>query len=366
MTSKAAYRFITKQHAKENIIIKKVQTFLENFDHLRITMGKNIPEPDPIISIKGSLISSPGNLTMISGASKAGKSAFCSVIIAGSIRGHNDPYDGFDPLYINGNVDKKAVIHIDTEQAKHNHYKNLKNAVLKRLSLDELPEYFFSYNIREMELKNRREFTEILCKEADKVTGGIHLIVIDGLADYISSVNDEIYANKLVLFFEKLSIKFNCPVIAIVHLNPNSSKERGHLGSQLQRKAESVIQIKKGDDDISRCEPFLLRNASTMDVPIIYFSYDCTKNYHTFESIRDSNSSENEKSNMLRAIIGKVFTEKPIQSKEVVAKIVAVTGKSEITAKRYLKEMKEIYNFIQIKQMPNQSKKEVFYVSLLG
>ena len=341
------------------------KAFWEQYDHLRITMAKKILEPDPIISIKDSLISSPGNLTMISGASKAGKSAFCSVIIAGAIRGHNNSYDGFEHLFVDGNEDKKAVIHIDTEQARHNHYRNLKNAVLKRSSLEELPDYLYSYNIREMELSDRRNFTEILCYEADKQAGGIHLIVIDGFADYAKSVNDELEANELVHFFEKLSIKYNCPVIAIVHLNPNSNKERGHLGSQLQRKSESVLQLKKGKDDTSYCEPVLLRNASTTDVPIIRFAYDTSKNYHTFAGIMNSEKTSKDKAIMLREIVEEVFSEEPIQSKNAVSEIANVSGKSEAHAKRYLKMMKEEFNFIRTCQVPNQSRREVFYVSLL-
>jgi len=154
------------EKSADHIVTEPQETFFDRYEHLRITMLNEIPEPNPIVSIENHIISTAGNLTMLSGNSKAGKSAFCSVIIAGAIRGHKYYYDGFEPLYIDSNEEKKAVIHIDTEQAKHNHYQNLKNAVLKRSDLEELPEYFYSYNIREMEIKERQKFTEKLFFEA--------------------------------------------------------------------------------------------------------------------------------------------------------------------------------------------------------
>jgi hypothetical protein len=349
----------------DHISVDEEQTFWVLYDHLRITMEKNIPEPDPIISIDGNIISTPGNITMISGSSKAGKSAFCSVILAGSICGNEGLCDGFENLDVDSNKNNKAVVHVDTEQAKHNHFRNLKNAVLTRSSLSELPEHFYSYNIREMELRDRMKFTEDLCDEAAKEAGGIHLIVIDGLADYAKSVNDEVSANTLVHSFEKLSVKYACPVIAIVHLNPNSKKERGHLGSQLQRKAESVLQIKKDNNDLSYCEPVLLRNASTLDVPMIQFGYNTTKDYHTFMGIRNPEKPNNDNAKFLRKLTEEIFSDQPIQSKLAIERIIEVSGKSEATANRYLKLIKEDYNFIKSVQVPDQSGREVYYVSLL-
>jgi hypothetical protein len=65
----------------------------------------------------------------------------------------------------------------------------------------------------------------------------------------------------------------------VVHVNPGSEKERGHMGSQGQRKAESALFVRK-DKDISTIEPKLLRNAGIGDTPQIQFTYDKTKGYH--------------------------------------------------------------------------------------
>ncbi|MDP8204918.1 MAG: AAA family ATPase [Candidatus Tenebribacter mawsonii] len=351
---------------EDHTTTEKKETFLSKYANLRITSEINIPEPYPIISINGNIISTAGNLTMLSGSSKAGKSAFCSVILAGVIRGHDDGYDGFEPLYIDGNKQKKAVIHIDTEQAKHDHFKNMIHAIIKRSRIEKSPEYFYSYNIRGMELEDMQEWTRDLFTEVAKSSNGIHIAVIDSIADYISSVNKEEQANSIVHFFETLAIEYDCPIIAILHLNPNSNKERGHLGSQLQRKAESVLQIKKSEDGISYCEPYLLRNANSMDVPILQFEYDSDKKYHTYAGIKDRKDEQNDKPAIFKEIAKEVFSDKPINHKDAVSKIILFTGMSEATAKRYIKRMSEEYNFIKIVEVKDQSGREKFYVSLLG
>ncbi len=110
---------------------------------------------------------------------------------------------------------------------------------------------------------------------------GIHLITIDGGADYIASVNDEEQANEIIEYFTHLSIRYNCPVIIIVHLNPNSDKERGHFGSHLQRKCYGLLTIEKAKgNDISTLIPKAFRKAGNADVVPVCFAYDKEKHYH--------------------------------------------------------------------------------------
>lgn len=58
---------------------------LADFEQYRITDSTAIKEPVPVIKINGETISTEGNITTISGASKSGKSAFTGWIIAGAI-----------------------------------------------------------------------------------------------------------------------------------------------------------------------------------------------------------------------------------------------------------------------------------------
>jgi archaellum biogenesis ATPase FlaH len=332
--------------------------FKEEYGNFRITMDTRIPKSVPLISIEGNIISTAGNLTMISGDNKAGKSTFSSIIIAGAIRGHNKVFNGLDYLDIDGNIDKKAVIHIDTEQSIYDHKKKLKDGVLKRIGLENGPSHLHSFNYRTIPREEMLKVTHKLVSNIANQHGGIHLIVIDGIADFITSVNDEQQGNYVVSFFEKLAMKYNCPILVIMHLNPGNKKERGHLGSQLQRKAESVLQIIKDKKEISCCVPHLLRNANKENVPILQFTYDEEKKYHVYAGIGSIKKTKIGKGEKLRKITLQVFSDKPISYGVAVSKIQEIANISERTAKDYIKKMSEFHNFI--KKIDN-----VGYVSLL-
>lgn len=258
---------------------------LESFDHLRITDTTDIPPPIPVVTINNEIICTECNMTTISGASKSGKSAFMGIILAGAISENGD-IDGLEYLEVTANANKKAVIHLDTEQARHKHQSNLRT-IIKRANYNSCPDHFLSYNIRALDITKYEAMTMSICDTAKAAFGGVHLIVIDGIADYIADVNDTLTANAIVKFFEDLAIKFNCPIITIVHTNPGSDKERGHLGSQCQRKSESLLAI-RNEGDISFMEPKLLRMAGKGDVPVLQFAYSKEKGYHIGLGIKPS------------------------------------------------------------------------------
>lgn len=326
----------------QNTIALKTQDFLgsalSKYTHLRITDTTEIPEPVPVIRINGEQISTEGNITTISGASKSGKSAFSSVLLAGAIA--QGEYDGFPDIEITP-AGKNAVIHFDTEQARYKHQKNLKST-LKRARVDGCPENLLSYNIREEEIERYCTITKEIVEGAFLKFGGIHLIVIDGGADYIRDVNEPSQSNTLVKFFEDLAIQYETPVIIIVHVNPNSDKERGHFGSQLQRKSESVLTI-KNQEDISFLEPKFLRGAGKGDIKLLQFLYDKEKGYHVYCGVRkpDEGGAKDElRLEKIKMIAKTVFSDQESYSyNEAIDKIMKESGKGITTTKGLFREM---------------------------
>ena len=92
----------------------EVVTTLEDYDCLRITKERNIPHPQPTVTIDGAAIAAPGNITCISAQIKAGKTAINGVIIAAAVS-DNGEADGFPSIKCTNPVGK-AVIGIDSEQ----------------------------------------------------------------------------------------------------------------------------------------------------------------------------------------------------------------------------------------------------------
>lgn len=306
---------------------------LLDFDHLRITAEKDIPNPPPVITIGGAAVGAIGNITAISAAAKAGKTAVAGVLLAGSIS--TDGYiDGFPDLKIEPNVNKKAVVHLDTEQSEPDQQYMVKT-VLKRAGLRSTPDHYRAYNIMSLSLDNYQQVTSEICEACNREYDGIHLILIDGGADFIASVNDESASTRIVQFFRHLSQRYSCPVVVIVHQNPGSDKERGHFGSEIQRRCYGLLTITR-EGDISTLQAKMLRKAGNGDVPLIHFTYSKEKGYHIPTEVANPDELKNEaKINQHKQTALKVFPgQTSLTYTETWQAIMKVTGKESRTAKQ--------------------------------
>ncbi len=102
-----------------------ISSQLKHFEQYRITESSNIKLPVTIIALNGEAISTEGNITTFSGASKSGKTACTGFLIAGAISEDGNIIDKLEGMDVEPNSERKAVIHIDTEQARHKHQYNL-------------------------------------------------------------------------------------------------------------------------------------------------------------------------------------------------------------------------------------------------
>lgn len=270
---------------------------LSDYESLRITDQTIIPMPVPVLKINGEMIAVSGDIFTISGASKSGKSAVTGMAIAGALTPGGVVNDGLEGMIIAANDFNKAVLHFDTEQARHKHQYNVRS-ILKRAQLDTCPPHFLSYNIRQLDIEEYQQVTDDICEAASNDFNGIHSIWIDGGADYVADTNDQERSNEVVKYFESLAIKYDTAVFIIVHTNPGSDKERGHFGSQCQRKSGGILLI-KNDGDYSHIEGKMLRYAGANSIPQLTFKYDPEKGYHVGSGV----ISEDAKA---KAIIGRV------------------------------------------------------------
>lgn len=147
------------------------------------------------------------------------------------------------------NPDGYAVIHLDTEQCPADHYTIVERAI-RRARLTEPPPWLLSYCITGFSIPDARQCIPIVLEDASAKFGGIHSLMLDGVADLVPNVNDPEESNFFVNELHSLAIKFTAPIIGIIHLNPGTDKTRGHLGSQLERKAETNLKLEKDGDAI--------------------------------------------------------------------------------------------------------------------
>jgi hypothetical protein len=317
---------------------ENVALVLEDFDSLLVTVEKHIPQDEVIIEIAGAKFASQNNISAISAAPKGAKTAVMNGMVAGSIS-WNGAVAGFPDIQVRPNDEQKAVIVLDTEQSMADQQHNVRT-ILKRAGLQNTPEHLRCYNITQLNLGDYQEKTNLLCELNAKRFSGIHSIYIDGGADFIASVNDEEQSSGIVKFFRQLSIKYQCPVVVIVHQNPGGDKERGHFGSELQRKIYGLLSIEKKGDTFS-INGKMLRRSGNNDVPVINFQYSKDHGDHVQVDAADQEAAKDQaRREKLEMISQQAF--KPLQSYrhvDAVSAIMKYTSKAMTTAKGMVNDM---------------------------
>jgi hypothetical protein len=104
---------------------------------------------------------------------------------------------------------------------------------------------------------------------------GVSLCIIDGVVDIASGVNEEPEAIALVSRLMKISAEKNLHLITVLHENKNDRGAKGHLGSYLVQKSESVYGVSRSEDGATTyIEGLYTRNASFPDLELSVMGKD--------------------------------------------------------------------------------------------
>ena len=199
-------------------------------------------ESAPVYYLGEIPICTAGNLTTILAAPKAGKTAFFGAMMAATLKPDDATCDTFGIR--SSNPLGHALIHFDNEQSPSDHWKVL-DCAMRRAKLTEQPPWLLSYCLTGFNPVTLQAHIFAQIQRARTAFGGIHSILIDGYADLVLDVNDSKESQLTVTELHKFSIAAFCPIVGILHYNPGSEKGRGHLGSQLERRAETNLALSK-------------------------------------------------------------------------------------------------------------------------
>ena len=304
----------------------------------------NPPEiSETVVSVNGVPLGTYDNLLCITGGEGTGKSNFVSALVAGTLVNDPSVHDidtlGFE---ICPNYSCKAVLHYDTEQSEFQLFKNLGKTV-KRIGVSVPPPFYHTFYLASMSRKERIEMIRNSMDLYHHKHGGIHLIVIDGIADLIRSANDEAESIAIVDELYRLAGIYKTCIICVLHFVPNGIKLRGHIGSELQRKAAAILSIEKDDNPAySVVKAIKVRDGSPLDVPMLLFTWDRQKDMHVSAGEKSVEEKEKRKQDELAGIVKDIFrNRRRISYTDLVNELVAAMEIKERTAKSYIRYMKE-------------------------
>lgn len=207
---------------------------------MSIDHTSQIPDVEPIIKIDNSYFATKGGLSMITGVTGSGKSSILRVMIASVLCGQNKPKH-FDNLGIESQpANGKLVIYLNTEMSDSSTKKKIHDAVLNDLRLTKTPENFKVISL----LRNTPEERRNYIKRIFEVLKDIHLLVIDGGADTVNSVNDEVISVAAIEELNRLANEHSTTIINVVHENKGNGQTRGHYGQHCERKATGIMSVK--------------------------------------------------------------------------------------------------------------------------
>ena len=202
--------------------------------------------PPQIIWIDNSTIATLGNFSASTGKAKSKKTFNVSALVAASLAGRQVlDYRAHLP------EGKRRILYVDTEQSRfHCH------TVLERiLRLAGLPTKTDNENLDFICL---REYTPAVRIEvidyALRQNKGYGLVIIDGIRDLMLDINSTGESVEVINKMMEWSSRYDLHIHCVLHLNKGDNNVRGHIGTEMSNKAETVLVISKSNDNPSVSE----------------------------------------------------------------------------------------------------------------
>ena len=323
---------IQKIYRKSSVIFKSCEL---DYD--------NPPEKSSsVVEVNDVPVGTCDNLFCLTGGEGVGKSNFVAAIISGTITESALDAERTLGLTIIPNPSGRAVILFDTEQSEHQLYKNVRKAV-KRAYLDDKPDFFHAYHLSEQSRKERLDIIRTALDMNFHKHKGIQLVIIDGVADLVRSANDELESVEVIDELYRLAGFYHCCVVCVLHFVPNGIKLRGHIGSELQRKAAGILSIEKDTNpafSVVKC--IKVRDGSPLDIPMMSFGWDKTEDMFVYMGVKSNKDKEKQKSTDLRNIATSIFEKTDsLTYSELTDAIVDMMEVKPRTAKEYIRYMRE-------------------------
>lgn len=295
-----------------------------------------------IVSINDVPLGSQDNLLCISGGEGTGKSNYVSAVVSGAISYNKLAVGETLGIDVSPNPYGMAVIHYDTEQSETQLYKNMRKT-LSRAGLREMPPFYHCLYLASLSRKDRIHLIEDSLDLFYHQHGGIHLVVIDGIADLVRSANDETESIAVVDKLYRLAGIYNTCIICVLHFVPNGIKLREHIGSELQRKSAGILSIEKDDNpEYSVVKALKVRDGSPLDVPIMLFGWNKELEMHVYRGEKSKEDKEKRKTDELISIVTEIFqSNRRLSYQELCDVLMREMEVKERTAKKYIAYMRE-------------------------
>lgn len=215
---------------------------LEILNSLRVSPTDEIQPPQKAweqIGANNVILGTLGNFSLIIGKAKSRKSFFINIAVS-TVISSDCILNQFRGALPN---EQRKVLYFDTEQSRYHVQLALKR-VCKQININE-PKDLEVYGLRSLKPSERLKIIEYAVYN----TPNLGFVIIDGIKDLINSINDESEATMIASKLLKWTEEKNIHIITVLHQNKSDNNARGHIGTELINKAETVLSVTKSEQD---------------------------------------------------------------------------------------------------------------------
>lgn len=210
--------------------------------------------PPKILFVGDCTIATFGNFSASTGKAKSKKTFNISAIVAAAVT--NTTVLNYRACLPEG---KRKILYFDTEQSKY-HCHNVLERIYKLSGLSvkkDDPRLLF-WGLREYTPKLRIALIDYALRKHQEVG----LVIIDGLRDLMYDINNGKEATDVMTVLMAWTSVYDLHIHTVLHLNKNDNNPRGHIGTELENKAETVLIISKNlqNNSISEVRPMHMRD----------------------------------------------------------------------------------------------------------
>lgn len=211
--------------------------------------------PPVVLRVEDAIIGTLGNFSVSTGKAKAKKTFnVCALVAAALINGQVLEYRASFP------ETKRNILYFDTEQSPYHCQLVMQRILhLAGLPLDREPQHLHFSHLRAIA---EPEIRRAIIRYAIYHTPDVGLVIIDGIRDLMHDINSSTEATKLVGDLMQWTGEQNIHIQTVLHLNKGDDNARGHIGTELNNKAESVLLIARDNADADRSivSPAIIRS----------------------------------------------------------------------------------------------------------
>ena len=207
-----------------------------------------------VLRVDGSVIGTLGNSSASIGKAKSKKTFNVAALTAAALTNST-------VLHYRASFpeEKRGILYIDTEQERP----HCQQVLRRILRLAGLPEERDPDNLVMLTL--RKFPPDMRLAIVDHAIGTIPhlgLVIIDGIRDLLYDINSPKEATDIISRFMQWTDDRQIHIHTILHQNKNDENARGHIGTELNNKAETVMQIEvdKEERSISVVEAIHIRD----------------------------------------------------------------------------------------------------------